>query len=265
MKSAALPAFPKIVFVFTAYRRNLPASRASNARSSKQQCIHTIPIAILCTKKCDVTFGLQVYLLQVILIGVGQKSLFAFVMSQRADVSNPSEPTGKEIDHFRNSWAAHLLDDPQYIIRSMSSRRVKADLEDSLFGATLTTKDTIRSVLSFWRSPQADLGETIILASLGSGLNGHSGIVHGGFTAMLIDEASGLANMYHNDAHTFTANLNVNYRKPIPAPSVVLCRASITKTEGRKRFVRCTVEGPAGIIYADSVALFLEFKEGYKL
>ncbi|CCG84639.1 protein of unknown function [Taphrina deformans PYCC 5710] len=186
-------------------------------------------------------------------------------MSRRVDIAKPEVANREEVEHFRQSWASGLLVDARYVTRSMSSRRVKADLEDSLFGATLATENTIRSVLSLWRPPSADHGETIVLASLGSGLNGHSQIVHGGLTAMLIDEASGLANMNHNDAHTFTANLNVNYRKPIPAPGVVLCRASITAVQGRKRFIKCTVEGPDNVIYADSVALFLEFKEGFKL
>lgn len=148
----------------------------------------------------------------------------------------------------------------------MSSRSVKGDLEDSLFGQTLHTDDTIRHIVGLWKSPsEGDSRETLILASLGNGLNGHAKIIHGGFTAMLIDEAFGFANMLHNDKHTFTANLNVNYRKPIPAPSIVLCRTRIVNVLGRKRQLVCTVEGPERVVYAEASALFLEFKEGFKL
>lgn len=159
-----------------------------------------------------------------------------------------------------------LVEHSHLQLQSMSSRRVKADLEDSLFGATLATKDTIRYALSLNRPPsEGDHGGVVVLVSLGDGVCGHSHIVHGGFTAMLVDEACGLANMIYNEEHTFTAYLNVNYKKPIPTPSVVLCRAAITKVQGRKRFVKCSVEGPSGLIYAESDSLFLQFKEGYKL
>lgn len=170
--------------------------------------------------------------------------------------------------HFRDSWATGIVDETgRYRLREMRSRHVKEDLEDSLFGSTLRNDSTIRHCLSLWRPPAdgGDLGETIVLVSLGDGLNGHSRIVHGGFSAMLVDETCGLANMNHDDRHTFTANLSVDYRKPIPAPGVVLCRSWIKKVEGRKRYVRCTLEGPSGVLYVDANALFLEFKPGFKL
>lgn len=168
------------------------------------------------------------------------------------------------LNHFRQSWAGELLKGP-YEVHDMTSRNVKGDLEDSLFGSTLNSDSTIRYLINLWKVPVEKQSETLVLASLGEGLNGHAKIVHGGFTAMLVDEACGLTNMLYNEKHTFTASLTVNYKKPIPAPGVVLCRAQITKVEGRKRFVRCIVEGPDRIIYADCNALFLEFKEGFKL
>lgn len=166
--------------------------------------------------------------------------------------------------HFRQSWARDLFSG-QYVAHDMGSRSIKGDLEDSLFGKTLKSDSTIRYIVNLWKMPVEDMGETLVLASLGDGLNGHAKIVHGGFTAMLVDEACGLTNMLYNNKHTFTASLTVNYKKPIPAPGVVLCRAQITKVVGRKRFIRCTVEGPNDVIYADCNALFLEFKEGFKL
>lgn len=169
------------------------------------------------------------------------------------------------LEHFADSWARSYVEDTSLKKLNMQTRSVKADGEDSLFGDTLRSDSTIKHAISLWRPPQNDLGETMILASLGDGLNGHAKIVHGGFTAMLVDETCGLANHFHNRAHTFTANLSVNYKKPIPAPSVILCRAWITKVDGRKRYISCTVEGPEGIIYAECDTLFLEFKEGFKL
>lgn len=171
------------------------------------------------------------------------------------------------LEHFNSSWTSTVLKsslEAGFTVKKTPSRDVKPDGEDSLFGETFRSKKTIPHVMNLWRKPQddqGDYGEMRMLMSLGSGLNGHAEILHGGFSATLIDESCGFANMYYNRAHTFTAFLNVNYRKPIPTPSIVLAKAWITKIVGRKRFVTCTLEGPQGVVYADAEALFLEFKE----
>ena len=49
-----------------------------------------------------------------------------------------------------------------------------------------------------------------------SALQGHFGIIHGGFLATLIDNLFGYLGTLSNDlVPVATANLNINYRKPI--------------------------------------------------
>ena len=100
----------------------------------------------------------------------------------------------------------------------------------------------------------------------GESLCGHKGIIHGGFAATMLDE--GLARccmgaMPHKIA--VTANLNINYRKPIPSDSFVVLRAETTKLEGRKGWVKGRLEslvkpGDKPVVYAEAEALFVSPK-----
>jgi acyl-coenzyme A thioesterase THEM4 len=56
----------------------------------------------------------------------------------------------------------------------------------------------------------------------------------------------------------FTANLNIDYLKPLTIPAWVLVRARLDRHEGRKVYINATVENGEGIIYAKAVALFIK-------
>ena len=58
----------------------------------------------------------------------------------------------------------------------------------------------------------------------------------------------------------FTANLNIDYLKPLAVPAWVLVRSHVERHEGRKVFIRGTVENGEGVVYAKSVALFIKPK-----
>jgi adenylylsulfate kinase len=105
---------------------------------------------------------------------------------------------------------------------------------------------------------------TVIMYYIGSNLCGHQGIVHGGLLATLLDE--GMARCCFSALPNkvgMTANLNVNFRKPMPADSYVVLRAVTTKVEGRKAWVEgrlesLTPEGETPTVYAEASALFVE-------
>lgn len=102
---------------------------------------------------------------------------------------------------------------------------------------------------------------------VGSELCGHPGVVHGGFIATMLDE--GLARccfgaLPHNIG--MTANLNIDYRKPMPANSFLVLRATTTKVEGRKAWVKGHIEllqdeGAKPIIFAEATAMFVSPKQ----
>jgi 3'-phosphoadenosine 5'-phosphosulfate synthase len=108
-------------------------------------------------------------------------------------------------------------------------------------------------------------GKSLVTISyLGTDLCGHAGIVHGGLLATILDESlarccfAALPNKIG-----MTANLNINYRAPVPAGSYIVLRAKTTKVEGRKAWVEGRLEslvadGETPVIYADASALFIE-------
>ena len=58
----------------------------------------------------------------------------------------------------------------------------------------------------------------------------------------------------------FTANLNIDYVKPLLTPAWILVRAHVERQEGRKVMVNATVGNGEGDIYAKAVALFIKPK-----
>ncbi|KAL6044151.1 hypothetical protein STEG23_019831, partial [Scotinomys teguina] len=70
--------------------------------------------------------------------------------------------------------------------------------------------------------------------------SGPQRFVHGGAIATIIDITTGACALAEGIA--MTANLNINYKKPIPLRSVVVVNSQLSKTEGRKLFISCTVQ-----------------------
>jgi acyl-coenzyme A thioesterase PaaI-like protein len=156
-----------------------------------------------------------------------------------------------------------LFSDPTLKPVTNESRIVKpTTTSDTFVARTLATPDTIVAWQSFLKiHPPEDTrqGECVTVVKLGSGVNGHIDICHGGFVSVLLDEVIGTAadNVNHPDKSTMTAYLKVDYKKPVPTPGLVLCRAWIERTEGRKIFGRGTVEDGEGTVMATGEALFV--------
>jgi uncharacterized protein (TIGR00369 family) len=93
---------------------------------------------------------------------------------------------------------------------------------------------------------------------LGDSLCGHRGITHGGLIATLMDEVSGATTFLTIKAPAFTANLNVNYLRPLPAGNYVLVRGKVVNQERRKIYVNVSVEDGRGEVYAKGTALYVK-------
>jgi len=95
-----------------------------------------------------------------------------------------------------------------------------------------------------------------------SRLMGSLNIMHGGFSALLLDETLGkvLGGM---QIKAPTAQLNVKYRKPVFIGSQLYIHAKLTKTEGRKNFVYgqiCNANDPS-VILAEAEGLFISLRK----
>lgn len=52
--------------------------------------------------------------------------------------------------------------------------------------------------------------------------------------------------------------MNVNYKKPVPTPSIVLCTATVDRRERNKIYVKGTLEDGLGKIYTTAEGMFVE-------
>lgn len=52
----------------------------------------------------------------------------------------------------------------------------------------------------------------------------------------------------------------MTYKRPIPAPSTILCTAKVTRHDGRKIFMRATIEDGEGVVYTTADGMFIEVK-----
>jgi acyl-coenzyme A thioesterase PaaI-like protein len=83
-----------------------------------------------------------------------------------------------------------------------------------------------------------------ILFALGTGMNGHPHILHGGITAVLMDESMGMALQCANEhaesqgkkaagVGSFTKTLSVEFVAPVRTPGIVLMEVEVAERRGR--------------------------------
>ena len=119
-----------------------------------------------------------------------------------------------------------------------------------------------------WSKP--DGSEVACVATFGTDCVGHPGVVHGGVTSLLFDNTLGWANALsitkggdpsqHDTVAQFgmTANLSVNYRRPLFVGQTVVISCSLDRVEGRKRFLKGVMkDGKTGGVVADATALYV--------
>ncbi|KAG1145022.1 hypothetical protein G6F37_003222 [Rhizopus arrhizus] len=104
--------------------------------------------------------------------------------------------------------------------------------------------------------------ELTIIIHLGKKMCGHDGIIHGGLAATVLDEALAavaLPSLPKNFG--FTANLNINYRKPIMSDQWVVVRSKLDKLEERKAFVSAHIESLEDqVVFTEATSLYISPK-----
>ena len=168
-------------------------------------------------------------------------------------------------------WCQELLSSPDYVNITTTNRRPPPPgdqaITNRLFSETLNSENTIsawQSLRSKSTTPPYVSPAYILLLSLGPGLDSHKGKLHGGMLGAIIDQATSMCASYIVGSIAVTAELSIRYKKSVPLPSIVLCRAKATKREGRKLWIQCTVEDGGGIVFGEADGLFLIAK-GEKL
>ncbi|XP_055971753.1 acyl-coenzyme A thioesterase THEM4 [Sorex fumeus] len=99
---------------------------------------------------------------------------------------------------------------------------------------------------------------TVCLFQGGPYLQGAPGFLHGGSIASMIDGTVGTSALMTGGI-VMTANLNINYKKPIPLLTTVVINSQVDKIEGRKIFVSCTVHSAdEKTLYTEATSLFIK-------
>lgn len=123
----------------------------------------------------------------------------------------------------------------------------------SCFGCGADAERGIRLPFLFQKST----GEACTWFSPPSWTTGHPGIVHGGFVGLFLDEvmAKVLKGM---GLRGMTANLNVDFKKPVRAARPLALCAVLERMEGRKAFLLGTVcDAEEGTVLAEGRALYI--------
>ncbi|XP_040188414.1 acyl-coenzyme A thioesterase THEM4-like [Rana temporaria] len=96
----------------------------------------------------------------------------------------------------------------------------------------------------------------------GPHLGGVTGYAHGGCIAAIIDSTVGLG-IVHGIGPAMTANLNIDYRSPIPLGSTVLIDSRVEKVDGRKVYSSCQVRShDDAVLHIEATGLYIRVNCG---
>lgn len=92
---------------------------------------------------------------------------------------------------------------------------------------------------------------------------GPPGHVHGGASAAVLDEGMGKA-VWRAGHQVLAANLNVDYRKPLPLGAPLRCEAWVERVEGRKVYARSVITLPGDVIAVESTGLYVSVPDFFQ-
>jgi uncharacterized protein (TIGR00369 family) len=91
---------------------------------------------------------------------------------------------------------------------------------------------------------------------LGEAYQGGGGMAHGGIIATLLDEAMGKVCRFR-DVHAVTAELNVQYLKPVKVGEEIIVEGYETDAKGRNLFLAGEIRNGAGEVLAKGTGRFV--------
>eukprot|EP01135_Chromosphaera_perkinsii_P004322 Nk52_evm14s277 gene=Nk52_evmTU14s277 len=154
--------------------------------------------------------------------------------------------------HETIPWIKTMHEDPNFVFVNLQ----RLQSSGSLMHSTLNTGESVRRYQLYFNSQTNKLHGVF---DLGTGLQGHQGVLHGGGMAVLFDEILGGLAMVSMGS-VFTAYLTTNFMAPVQLPSVLHVSSEIKSVEGRKCHVTGVMDDGEGKIYSRADALFLTVK-----
>ena len=92
--------------------------------------------------------------------------------------------------------------------------------------------------------------------ALGANYGGGAGFAHGGIIAVVLDEAMGKLSKL-TEERAVTAELSVEYRKPVPVDKEIVVQGWQTHEEGRNRFRAAEIHDTQGNLLARGKGRFV--------
>ncbi|KAL1924415.1 uncharacterized protein VTP21DRAFT_7450 [Calcarisporiella thermophila] len=170
--------------------------------------------------------------------------------------SEPEVEAQLELEREQLSIVKQLRANDNYTIYTPRALVTSEEKPYQLIIHSLRGKDKIALPPLTFRS--RDGTEAVTIVHLGEAVCGHKGIVHGGLLATLLDEAFAHVAIPNLPGKTgFTANMNINYRRPCFAGRFVIIRSKLTQLEGRKAYAEASICDLEGNIYTEGTSLFV--------
>ncbi|GJP51873.1 hypothetical protein CLOM_g11000 [Closterium sp. NIES-68] len=153
--------------------------------------------------------------------------------------------------------------DVEYTTNLSHWLRERADVAESWKWKHVSMRDALESsgavhAVRFYLSPsRKELHCTWCFSQV---MVGHPEVVHGGATAFAFDETFGVLFAMLGVGHGFTANISVNYRKPLPAALTACMHVALDRVEGRKYFLCGSIRSDPSEnaeIFSEASALFI--------
>ena len=165
----------------------------------------------------------------------------------------------ERLTDFSLPWCQALLNSPHIIDISLPTRRPQGT--NPIINTTLRTEATIPA----WKSlrtreiedPTHLSATHFLMLSLGNGLDGYHNTLHGGMSGVLLDQSNVMCANSVSPPPNVTAQLDLRYKKSVPVPGVVLCRSVVVRREGKKMWVRGTIEDGEAGVYCESESLII--------
>jgi acyl-coenzyme A thioesterase PaaI-like protein len=86
---------------------------------------------------------------------------------------------------------------------------------------------------------------------------GPPGYAHGGLSAAVLDEVMGAA-VWQTGHTVVVANMDINFRKPVPLHQVIKTKGYVVRREGKKVYAQGEIFLPDGTLLVEGTGLFVE-------
>jgi uncharacterized protein (TIGR00369 family) len=108
--------------------------------------------------------------------------------------------------------------------------------------------------VQYYLNPDGTLSANLTISIEKEGPPGHA---HGGSLATLLDEAMGACCWAH-EHRVLAANLNINYKQPVPLETEIVVIGRVERQEGRKLYTSGIISLLDGTICVEGSGIFIE-------